>query len=67
MSLTGLSGQMAVAYFITHASSGNVFIPMFNGGEPSALYCFVFLLFAAAGAGAWSADAMRTRAGRRTL
>jgi putative oxidoreductase len=67
MSLTGLSGQMAVACFTAHASSENVLIPMLNGGKLSALYCFVFLLFAAAGAGTWSVDAMRTRAGRCTL
>jgi putative oxidoreductase len=56
-----LSGEMAFAYFIGHASQGNVAIPMLNGGELAVLYCFVFLYFAVAGAGAWSVDAIRGR------
>ena len=56
-----LSGQMAFAYFIAHASRGNALVPMLNGGELAVLYCFVFLYFAVAGAGAWSVDAMRNR------
>ena len=54
-----LSGEMAFAYFIGHASKGNALVPMLNGGELAVLYCFVFLYFAAAGAGAWSVDGMR--------
>ena len=54
-----LSGQMAFAYFIAHASGGNVLVPMLNAGELAVLYCFVFLYFAVAGAGAWSVDALR--------
>jgi putative oxidoreductase len=57
-----LSGEMAVAYFMAHASQGNVLVPMLNQGELAVLYCFVFLFFAAAGAGAWSADAARAKA-----
>ncbi|HEX2648848.1 MAG TPA: DoxX family protein [Burkholderiales bacterium] len=53
-----LSGEMAFAYFIGHAPKGPVLMPMLNGGELAVLYCFVFLFFAAAGAGAWSVDAM---------
>jgi putative oxidoreductase len=49
-----LSGMMAVAYFMGHASSG--FLPLVNGGELAALYCFVFLYFVFAGGGAWSLD-----------
>jgi len=49
-----LSGEMAAAYFIGHASKG--FYPALNGGEPAILYTFIFLYFAFAGAGAWSAD-----------
>ena len=49
-----LAGEMAVAYFWRHAP-GN-FWPGVNGGELAALYCFVFLYLAAAGAGIWSAD-----------
>jgi putative oxidoreductase len=56
-----LCGFMAVAYFMAHASQGNVLVPMLNKGELAVLYCFVFLYFTAAGAGAWSVDAMRRR------
>jgi putative oxidoreductase len=58
-----LSGEMAAAYFMAHASQGNGLIPMLNQGEGAVLYCFIFLFFAAAGAGAWSVDAMRERPG----
>jgi putative oxidoreductase len=54
-----LSGFMAVAYFMAHASKGSPLLPMLNMGELAVVYCFVFLFFAAAGAGAWSVDAMR--------
>jgi putative oxidoreductase len=56
-----LSGEMAFAYFMAHGSKGNVLLPMLNGGELAVLYCFVFLFFAAAGAGAWSVDGLRRR------
>ena len=49
-----LSGQMAVAYFMVHASRG--FWPIANGGELAALYCFAFLYLAAAGGGPWSLE-----------
>ena len=52
-----VSGQMAVAYFQVHVPRG--FWPIVNGGELAALYCFVFLYFAAAGSGKWSIDAIR--------
>jgi putative oxidoreductase len=52
-----LSGQMAVAYSMAHASQG--FYPILNGGELAILYCFAFLYLAAAGAGSWSLDARR--------
>jgi putative oxidoreductase len=51
-----LSGMCAVAYFTAHAPRG--FYPALNGGELAALYCFVFLYIAAAGAGPWSLDAV---------
>ena len=54
-----LSGQMAIAYFMGHAAGG--FWPMLNGGQPAILYCFIWLYFSAAGAGAWSLDAKRAR------
>ncbi len=49
-----LSGLMAFAYFIAHAPQG--FWPIVNRGELAALYCFLFLYFAAAGGGPWSLD-----------
>ena len=50
-----LSGEMAFAYFMAHAPRG--FFPLINQGEAAVFYCFVFLYFAAAGAGAWGLDA----------
>ena len=50
-----LSGEMAVAYFQFHQPGG--FWPIQNHGEPAVLLCFIFLLFAAQGAGDWSVDA----------
>ena len=59
-----MSGEMAAAYFMAHASQGNALVPMLNQGEAAVLFCFVFLFFAAAGAGAWSLDGVRSsRAG----
>jgi putative oxidoreductase len=58
------SGTMAVAYFQFNwklQMDNNMFLPILNKGELSALYCFVFLLFAASGAGAHSIDARRGR------
>lgn len=49
-----LSGLMAVAYFMAHASGG--FLPLFNKGELAVLYCFVFFYLAFAGGGIWSLD-----------
>jgi putative oxidoreductase len=54
------SGQMAAAYWMAHGS--NALLPLVNGGELAALYCFVFLFIAARGAGIWSVDAARGRA-----
>lgn len=54
-----LCGFMAVAYFMAHASKGSALLPMLNQGELAVLYCFTFLYFAVAGAGAWSIDALR--------
>ena len=60
-----LSGEMAVAYFMAHASKGDPLLPLLNQGEPAVLFCFIFLFLAAAGAGAWSIDAQRSRWWRR--
>ena len=51
-----LSGQMAVAYFMAHASQGSVLMPLLNGGESAVLFCFVFLYLFLAGGGAWALD-----------
>jgi putative oxidoreductase len=53
------SGTMAAAYFIAHAPQD--FFPVNNGGDAAILYCFVFLLLAVAGPGAWSIDNGRKR------
>ena len=52
-----LSGEMAVAYFMAHASHG--LWPIQNHGELAVLYCFVFLYLSAAGAGGLSVDNCR--------
>jgi len=54
------SGEMAVAYFMSHASKG--FWPIVNGGEKAILYCFPFLFIAAYGGGIYSLDAVVRRA-----
>ena len=54
-----LSGEMAVAYFQFHQPQG--FWPIQNHGEPAVLLCFIFLFFAAHGAGEWSIDAILRR------
>ena len=46
------SGSMAYAYFTVHQASA--FLPVQNGGEKAALFCFAFLLIAFLGNGAWS-------------
>lgn len=56
-----LSGFMAVAYFMAHASQGNLLMPMLNQGELAALYSFIFLYFVFSGAGPWSVDAIRSK------
>ena len=50
-----LSGQMAFAYFLSHAPRG--FWPLLNGGEDAVMYCFIFLFFAVSGASKISVDA----------
>jgi putative oxidoreductase len=63
-----LSGEMAVAYFMSHfgtvlgplqAPPGpgpHSFFPHLNGGEITVLYCFLWLYLAARGAGRYSVD-----------
>ena len=54
-----LSGMMAVAYFKAHAPNG--FWPIVNHGELAVVYCFLFLYFTFAGAGAFSIDSLFRR------
>jgi len=51
------SGQMAAAYWMGHGTKA--LFPIENQGELAALYCFVFLFFAAHGSGIWSVDSAR--------
>jgi putative oxidoreductase len=60
------SGTMAVAYFQFQwqvhepgAMANWKFLPLVNKGELAVLYCFVFLVFAVSGAGAFSLDRKR--------
>ena len=48
------SGEMAAAYFISHAPKG--FFPLSNGGDGAILYCFIFFYLFLAGGGTWSID-----------
>ncbi|TDV57457.1 DoxX family protein [Actinophytocola oryzae] len=53
------SGAMAYAYFTVHQPIALFPIP--NGGEPAALFCWIFLLIAAIGPGRFALDALRRR------
>ncbi|MEV7179156.1 DoxX family protein [Kitasatospora sp. NPDC093679] len=55
------SGSMAYAYFSVHQE--HALWPMQNGGEPAALFAWVFLLIAVLGPGAVALDGLL---GRRT-
>lgn len=59
-----LSGEMAVAYFQFHQPGG--MWPIQNHGEPAVLLCFIFLFFAAHGAGMWSVDRILARRSKST-
>lgn len=54
------SGQMAVAYFISHLKQG--FWPLLNHGDLAVMYCWFFLFLAAHGPGPWSLDGLRKKA-----
>jgi putative oxidoreductase len=49
------SGEMAVGYFMAHASKS--FWPGINQGDAAILFCFVFLYLVFADGGEWSLDA----------
>jgi len=57
-----VSGEMAFAYFISHAPHS--FFPILNRGDAAILYCFTFFYIAFAGGGPWSLDAKLS--GRRS-
>jgi putative oxidoreductase len=44
-----MSGEMAFAYFVSHAPHG--FLPIVNRGDGAILYCFIFLYISFAGPG----------------
>jgi putative oxidoreductase len=54
-----MSGEMAIAYFHSHAPRG--FFPILNSGDAAILFCFIFLYLAFAGAGPLSLDALWRR------
>jgi len=53
------SGLMACAYWMGHGTKA--LLPIQNGGELAALYCFVFLFMSTQGGGSWSVDAAQNR------
>lgn len=53
------SGAMAYAYFTVHQPLALLPIP--NGGEPAALFAWIFLLIGVLGPGAFALDALRRR------
>jgi putative oxidoreductase len=53
------SGTMAYAYFTVHQE--HALLPIQNGGEPAALFCWSFLVLVVTGPGPWSLDALATR------
>ena len=57
------SGEMAVAYFLSHAP--RALLPVQNNGIPAVLFCFAFLYIAAMGAGSYSVEATRVRDRKR--
>ncbi|MDY4279607.1 MAG: DoxX family protein [[Pasteurella] mairii] len=51
-----LSGQMAVAYLIAHASAATFLFPPANKGEIAVLYALLFFYFVFSGPGAFALD-----------
>lgn len=56
-----LSGEMAVAYFMFHASASTFLLPLINNGESAVLFCFIFLYIAVVGGGAFALDNIRNK------
>ncbi|TDB99494.1 DoxX family protein [Micromonospora fluostatini] len=59
------SGSMAYAYFVVHQPEA--LLPLRNGGELAALFCWSFVLIAVLGPGRWALDTLLwpRRAGAR--
>ncbi|MCX4732297.1 DoxX family protein [Streptomyces sp. NPDC051658] len=55
------SGSMAYAYFKVHQPEA--LFPLQNGGEPSAVFCWAFLLLVFTGPGALALDRLFSRGG----
>ena len=51
------SGSMAYAYFTVHQP--HALLPLQNGGDAPALFCWAFLAIAVVGPGRWSIDGLR--------
>ncbi|WP_433502730.1 DoxX family protein [Pseudonocardia halophobica] len=58
------SGSMGYAYFMVH--QGTALLPIQNGGEAAALYCWIFLLIAALGPGPVAVDSLPWKRERGT-
>lgn len=50
------SGEVAVAYWMAHASNALWWNPLANKGEPALLFCFAFLLLFFLGGGKYSVE-----------
>jgi putative oxidoreductase len=57
------SGSMAYAYFFTHAPKA--LLPLQNGGEQAAMFCWGFLLIAFLGSGRWALSSVLRRVERQ--
>ncbi|GII81638.1 hypothetical protein Sru01_66200 [Sphaerisporangium rufum] len=53
------SGSMAYAYFVVHQPQA--LLPLNNGGEAAAMFCWSFFLVAVLGPGAWALDTVLRR------
>lgn len=55
-----LAGFMAVGFWMIHVGMSKTIFPMINQGEAAVFFTFIFLYFAAVGAGPYSVDASRS-------
>ena len=53
------SGSMAYAYFTVHMPKN--FMPIENGGESAAMFCWTFLIIAFTGPGKWALSSIFSR------